>query len=240
MRLVIASLAKATAQLRDPAILRVLVKSLLITLAIFVVIGTGLWLALDWAIEAWILTNLPDDYSDTVAAIIALTIGVLAAWLLFRIAAIAVLQFFADDIVRAVEQRHYPEAIPPARDLPLHEDIGNSLRGLSRALGINLLALPVALLLLFTAIGPAVVFLLVNAVLLGRELTDMAWLRRKGPQDTKSPVPSFDRLILGGAIAGLMAVPIVNFLAPIIGAAAGTHMTHAKLKIVSGESARNA
>ena len=68
------------------------------------------------------------------------------------------------------------------------------------------------------------VFLLVNAVLLGRELTDMGWLRHRPTPDAATPVGSLDRLLLGGAIAGLMAVPFANLLAPVIGPPAGTHL----------------
>ena len=34
-----------------------------------------------------------------------------------------------------------------------------------------------------------------------------------------------DRFLLGGAVSGLMLVPIINLVAPVIGAAAGTHLT---------------
>jgi uncharacterized protein involved in cysteine biosynthesis len=102
-------------------------------------------------------------------------------------------------------------------------------RGLARALGYNLLALPVAAVLVFTAIGPAVVFLTVNAVLLGREFTDMAWLRHCAGAERDNPVSRADRVLLGGAVAGMMLVPFLNFVAPVIGAAAGTHLVLRRL-----------
>jgi len=97
-------------------------------------------------------------------------------------------------------------------------------RGLLRAIGYNLLALPLAALLAFTAIGPAAVFLGVNAVLLGREVTDMAWLRHCEGAERDNPVPRFQRLALGAMVAGLMLVPLLNLLAPLVGVAAGTHL----------------
>ncbi|MEM9029276.1 MAG: acyl-[ACP]--phospholipid O-acyltransferase, partial [Pseudomonadota bacterium] len=45
-----------------------------------------------------------------------------------------------------------------------------------------------------------------NAVLLGRELTDMTWLRHRSPEDLQSPVAPFERLVLGGTIAGGLAL----------------------------------
>lgn len=224
MSLVFAALTKALGQLLDPAVLRVLVKTVAVTLLVFVGLGFGLYAAL-LGLFAWL------DWSDggfaeaTAAALIA----ILSAWLLFRVVALAVLQIFADEIVAAVEAKHYPGAAATATKLPFRQDLANSLRGAGRALLFNALALPVALFLFFTAIGPAVVFLVVNAVLLGRELTDMAWLRHCEGDTDGNPVPKIQRLTLGGAVAGLMLVPFVNLIAPVIGAAAGTHLTQSCL-----------
>ena len=37
-----------------------------------------------------------------------------------------------------------------------------------------------------------------------------------------------ERLLLGSAVTALLAVPLVNFLAPLLGAAAATHLIHRK------------
>lgn len=220
MTQVVSALGKAIGQLLDPAVLRVLGKTVVVTLLVFVALGVGLYAALVW-LFAWMGWSDGGLAEATAAALIAL----LSGWLLFRVVALAVLQFFADEIVAAVEARHYPVAAASASRLPIAKDLANSLHGVGRALLFNLLALPVAAFLFFTAIGPAIVFLVVNAVLLGRELTDMSWLRHCGGNPAGNPVPKFERLALGGAVAALMLVPFVNFLAPVIGAAAGTHLT---------------
>ncbi len=225
MQLAISSILSAFGQLTDPAILRVLGKSFAITLAAFAIIGGALAVGIYRLMIWWGFAG-----SFEVGAILGVLAAILLGWLLFRVVAIAVLQFFADEVVAAVESRHYPDAATKARKLPFREDLANSLRGMGRTLAFNALTLPLALILLFTAIGPAILFLLVNAVLLGRELTDMGWLRhRTSPQD-RSPVGPFERLALGGAIAGLMLIPFVNILAPIIGAAAGTHMVQNRIQ----------
>jgi len=227
MGAVITSLLKAMGQMGDPAILRVLAKSVLITLAIFLVAGAGLWWVLDAFNEQWIIASLPDDYSNTVAGIFAVVFGLLAGWLLFRIVALAVLQFFADEIVIAVENRHYPAAAEIACKLPFREDASNSIRGAGRALLINAIAAPVALILLFTAIGPAIVFWLVNAVLLGRELSDMAWLRHRQNAEQRTPVSGVEGFLMGGAMAALRTLPFITLLAPVICASAGEHLVRA-------------
>ncbi|NVE95345.1 EI24 domain-containing protein [Altererythrobacter lutimaris] len=224
MHLAISSIIRAFGQLADPAILRVLAKSFAITLGVFVAFAWAIVQSLPWLLGEYL------DLEGDAYIVIGTLIAVLSAWFLFRVVALAVLQFFADEVVTAVEARHYPDAANRTRKLPFREDLGNSLRGIGRTLGFNALALPLAIVLFFTAIGPAIVFLLVNAVLLGRELTDMGWLRhRASPQDS-TPVGPFERLALGGAVAGLMLIPFVNILAPVIGAAAGTHMVQKKMK----------
>jgi uncharacterized protein involved in cysteine biosynthesis len=155
---------------------------------------------------------------------------VLSAWLLFRVVALAVLQFFADEVVVAVERRSYPEAAAAARKLGMASEAKNALAGAARAIVANVVAAPIALLLLFTGIGPALVFWAVNAWLLGRELTDMVWLRHRPAPEAAAPVGRGERFLLGGAIAALMVVPFANLVAPLLGAAAATHLVHGRLK----------
>ncbi len=220
------AIVKALAQLADRPVVMVAVKSIGITLVLFVALGFGLYLALAEA-------TAPYGLDNGWAGVAAVLLMPIAMWLLFRVVALAVLQFFADEVVAAVEARHYPAWAARAKALPFHRDLSNSVRGLMRALGYNLLALPLAAVLAFTAIGPALVFLAVNAVLLGRELTDMAWLRHHsdwGGDDVRgNPVGWGERLLLGTAIAGMMLVPLAGFIAPVIGAAAGTHLVLRRL-----------
>jgi uncharacterized protein involved in cysteine biosynthesis len=223
MTAVPAALAKAFGQLADRAVLRVIAKSVGITLALFGLLGAGLYLAF-----AEIAGRV--GVHAGWAGVLAVLLVPVAIWLLFRIVALAVLQFFADEIVAAVEARHYPARAAEAQALPLRRELGIAVKGLARALGYNLLALPVAGMLAFTAIGPALVFLAVNAVLLGRELTEMAWLRHCRSDVRGNLAPPPERFLLGAAIAGLMLVPLVNLVAPVLGAAAGTHLVLRRLE----------
>ncbi|MGB7373599.1 EI24 domain-containing protein [Pontixanthobacter sp.] len=224
MTRVIIAIGKAVGQLGDRRIVLVLLKSIAATLAIFAALGSALFLALDYVLADWAAS-----YSEEIGAVIAVFATVIGGWLLFRVVALAVIQFFADTIVAAVEQAHYPDRADKARLIPLGEEIRNAAKGAGRAVGANLLALVIAIPLIFTAIGPAVVFWTVNAWLLGRELQDMVWLRHRhpdGPADAQPPVSGPERFLLGGAIAALLVVPFVNLLAPIIGAASATHLVH--------------
>jgi len=211
----------AVAQLGERRILSVLGKSVALTLVIFAGLGALGWLGLGPAL-AWAGLDANSGTSDGLRALLAVVLTLLAGWLLFRLVALAVLQLFADEVVAAVEAQHYPAAAASARKLGLAEEVRNGLRGLIRALLYNLAALPVALLLLPTAIGPAVVFGLVNAVLLGRELSDIVALRHAG-----SALPgALTRAVLGGVVVVLLTVPLINLLAPVLGAAMATHLVH--------------
>lgn len=231
MSAVAAALVKAFSQLGDPSVMRVAAKSIAVTLALFAGMGAGLYVALARLFRSqWFAAMLPDEWAAAAAIIVWLVVGFVAFWLLFRMVALAVLQFFADEVVAAVEMRHYPALAASAQALPFAREVAAAGRSLLRALGYNLLALPLAAVLVFTAIGPAIVFLMVNAVVLGRELTDMAWLRHCRGNTRANPVPPAERVVLGAAVAGLMVVPFVNFVAPLIGAAAATHLVLRRLE----------
>lgn len=226
MTAVLSALAKAFGQLGDGRVFAVLARTAALTVLIFAAFGGLLYLGLVYAFEASGISG--GGFAEAATAFL---IAAISFWFLFRVVALAVLQFFADEIVVAVEERHYPEAARRARKLRFREDLANSLRGIGRTVGVNLLALPLAAVLLVTGIGPALVFLAANAWLLGRELTDMAWLRHRtrqadGDAAGQNPVPKGQRILLGFIVAGIMLVPFANFLAPILGAAAGTHLAH--------------
>lgn len=214
------ALALSVGQLGDPAILKVLGKSLAVTLVIFALLGWAASFAFDAALE-WL--GLEDG--SGLGALLAVLTVLIAGWLLFRLVALAVLQFFAEDVVRAVEARHYPAAAA-VPELSFASALRGSLRSTGRALLVNLAVSPLALVLLFTGVGPAVVFWLANALLLGRELQDMVWLRHRQAGDESAPIGGATRFVLGGLVAALLAVPFVNFLAPVLGAASATHLVH--------------
>lgn len=212
---------RALSSLADRHLLPIWLKSMVVTLLVFAALAGAGW----YGLSALIARLWPNDgLGDAVAVLVV----ILAGWLLWRILALAVLQFFADEVVLAVESRDYPEMAARARTLGLHEEAMKALAGAGRALLYNLLALPGALVLAVTGIGAPLVFLLVNAVLLGRELQDMVWLRHRPAPDSPPPLSGPERLLLGGAIAVLLTVPVANFVAPFLGAACAVHLIHRK------------
>lgn len=226
MAAVFTSLVRALGQLADPAVLRVLAKSLGVTVLVFLVVATAGWFAFDWLLARAGLADSRFAGAEGLRGAASLLLALAGLWLVWRVVAMAVIQFYAEDVVRAVEALHYPHAASAARDLPLGEQVRAGLGSAGRATVFNLAALPFALLLLVTGVGPALLFWAVNALLVGRDLQDMVWLRHRHLGDSLCPVSRWERLALGGVIAALLVVPFANFIAPVLGAAGAAHLVH--------------
>jgi CysZ protein len=213
----------SVAQLGDPPVLRVFVKSMAVTLLVFAVAGLGVWWVTKAALAGWL-----DWDAGGLAAAFAVFVMILALWLLFRAVAIAVFGVFADEVVEAVEARHFPEALKTARPVPFARSLAMGLRSAARVVLVNVLMLPVYIALLVTGVGTAAAFFVVNGWLLGRDLGDMVAARHmdaaamRGWRATTRP----GRFVLGLANTGLFVVPILNIAAPVLGAAMATHYFH--------------
>lgn len=209
----------ALRDLPQPRVIRVLVQSLALTLALLAIAGVAIFLAARWALAHW---QWLDEAQQDVAGLLVV-VGILAGgWLLFRAVAIVVVGLFADGIVAGVEGRHYPVAAARAVDVGWRQNINLALASLVRLIGGNLLALPVYILLLVTGIGTPIFALFVNALLLGRDLEAMVLARHPDrPRLDRSA-----RWSLGLLSAASFVVPVANLLAPILSAAMAVHMLH--------------
>ena len=202
-------------QLADPAVQRLLVRCVLLTLATSVVlIGTvaALLFGLDLTGLSWL-----DPVLATAGSLVVLVL----AWLLFPIAVGLTLGLFAEEVVELVERRHYPE-LPQAPGMSLAAQAYTGARFLMLALPLNLIALP--LYLIPGANLP--VYLALNGYLLGREyfelvagqrlpLREVARLRRE----------QRGRLWRAGVlIAVMLLVPLFNLVAPVVAIAFMVHL----------------
>lgn len=210
----------AVGQLFDRRVARVFLKSLALTLLLFVVLGVGMWFGLHWLAAQAFGAN-----GGAVADIVTIVVLLVAHWLLFRVVAIAVIGIFGDEVVEAVEARHYPEAHAKVRHVPFVRSLRMGLRSGLRAIFYNILFAPVYLIANFAA---PVVFFVVNAWLLGRDLGEMVAVRHMSDKElpawrkrTRTP-----RLFIGSVTTGLLLVPVVNLLAPVLGAAMAAHAFH--------------
>jgi CysZ protein len=215
-------------QLRDRAVIGVLVKSLVITLILCAALGWGVAKGVERAFGWYNDDALHDSYYVVMAgaaqalAVLLIVVGG------FRAIAIPVTGFFADEVVAAVEAKHYPGQAARARKVGIGLSLRIGLMSLLRVVGINLLMLPIYLGLLLTAVGPIILFVIVNALLLGRDLGEMVAVRHCDKAALRQWLGNsrWDRALLGLAVTGAFMVPLLNFLAPIIGAAMATHLFH--------------
>ena len=220
------SLALGFGQLFDGAVLRILLKSLAVTIVVFLIVATGAWYLLDWALASGGMDDAAFTGAGAIRETLSFIMALIGLWLVWRVVAMAVVQFFAEDVVIAVERKHYPQEASMARELGMGEQARGALRGAGRAILFNLIAAPIAIVLLFTGVGTFAVFWFVNALLVGRELQDMVWLRHRQGASEIAPLKRGQRFMLGGVIAGLLAIPFANLLAPVLGAASATHLVH--------------
>jgi len=219
--MVFAAALRAFPSIFHGAALRLLFKTLLLTLLAFAILALALWSGIHAARLhfGWAGNRGWGGLAEATATALA---TIAAAWLLFRATAMAIMNLFADDIVAAVERDSYPQAAARARPVGWGRSFHFALRSLLRTIGWNLLALPAYALLLVTGVGTIGLFLILNAALLGRDLADMVEPRHPD----LPPVPRGSRWLMGLVSALLFLVPILNLLAPIWSAAMAVHMLH--------------
>ncbi|AEG49983.1 hypothetical protein Sphch_2322 [Sphingobium chlorophenolicum L-1] len=201
------------------AALRLLMKTLLLTLLAFALLAAALWSGIH---AARLHFGWDAQWGGLAEATAAALAAIAAGWLLFRATAMAIMNLFADDIVVAVERDSYPQAAARARPVGWSRSLRFALRSLLRTVGWNLLALPGYALLLVTGFGTIGLFLVLNAHLLGRDLADMVQPRHPD----LPPIPRGSRWLLGLVSTLIFLVPLLNLLAPIWSAAMAVHMLH--------------
>lgn len=206
--------------LSDRRIMRVLAKVMALTFAAFMVLGVVLW----YAIDALVNRYFPND-DGTVGAAAVLIVFAFAGWVLFRGIAVAFTWVFADDIIDAVEDRHYPFAAAQGQRPAFAKSVKMALRSVGRVIGYNLLMIPIYLLLLVSGVGTPLAFLVVNGYLLGRDLEDMLVARHGSMRGQLGPIRRF--LIGLGSVAAML-VPLFQFLVPVLATATAVHVVHDK------------
>jgi CysZ protein len=215
----LAAFSKAFAQLSDPRILRVVVRSVLASVVLYVLMIAGLVWLLN---TAWV-KGLP--LIGTLLAWGAGFAALIVATLLFPGVISGLSGLWLDDVAAAVEARHYPH-LPAPRKTPLTEALSMSARLTVRTVAINIVLLPLYLVLLFVPPLNLVIYYGVNGRLLGREYFETVALRRLSPPEIDALRRARGGSIwAGGAItAFLLTVPFLNLLAPVIGTAAMVHI----------------
>lgn len=217
--------------LGDRRILAILLRSLLVTLLIFAVLGVALGFLLEGADPCGMLSA--DDscpLGGSASGFGAFLLTAVLVWFLFPAIAIGVISAYMDRIVAVVEARRYPQALATARPLGLAQGAWLGLRSSLRVILYNLIAAPFYLLLLVTGVGTPILFVAVNGVAFGRDLGEMVASRHGDRATRKAWLAGTraQRAGVGAIVTGLFLVPIVNLIAPVLGAAMATHLYHGR------------
>ncbi|HEY8579208.1 MAG TPA: sulfate transporter family protein [Beijerinckiaceae bacterium] len=208
--LMLSSATAALPQIFSPPYRSVLWKTLALTLALLAVA----WVGLDRLIVSYIAAPYP-WLATTLSILTGLGLFVGLAFLVAPVSSL-VAGFFLDDLAELAERADDP-AGPPGRALPA----GQAVWLAARFALVSLLVNVVALLLLLVPGVNVVAFLGANAYLLGREYFELAAMRYRPIEEAREMRRrNAAYLFLAGLpIAAFLAVPVLNLLTPLFGAA---------------------
>jgi CysZ protein len=210
------AVSKTLGQMSDPPIRRVIGKTLGLAILGYIAFVVLVYLLIGWlaGLSGW-LEGLA-QFGGVLAAMFI-------AWFIFPSAAAAIAGIFADDVIDAVEAKHFP-ALPPARPVPVLSAVADGLKLAAISLVVNVLALPLLV------IPPVYVLFTwgVNGWLLGREYFEMVAFRRMDRATAHELRRRHNRIftIAGVMIAVCLTIPFVNLVAPVLGAAFMVHVAH--------------
>lgn len=209
-----ASLEKTLSQLFSPPFRSVLLRSVGLTIGLFIVIGIAVQSALaTFAVMPW-------EWLAAVAAILA-GLGTLigAVFLLAPVTSLFA-GLFLDEIAAAVEARYYPNDAP-GTELPIAQSM---LVAVKFTFVVILVNIGVLILLLLPGIN-LIAFYIANGYLLGREYFELVAMRHHPINEAKAlrRRHRFKVFLSGLVIAGLVSIPLVNLLAPLFATAFMTH-----------------
>ena len=213
---------KALGQIGDPAFRGVLLRGIGLTIALLAALTLGVqWLlpdsvSLPWFGEIGWLSSLLSGF------VLVAMIG-MSVFLMIPVASLFT-GFFLENVMDAVEARHYP-AQGKARSVPWSESLLDAVIFLGLIVVVNLLALIIYLL---STLAAPLVFWVVNGILLGREYMQMVAMRRLGRKGAKAfrRQHRLEIWVAGALMAVPLTVPILNLLVPVLGVATFTHLYH--------------
>lgn len=224
--MIFAAFFRALGQLGDRRFRRVVFLGALLALALLFAVYAG-FLQLVWwlAPESMDLPVIgPVTGVETLLGWASLVFMIVLSVFLMVPVASAFTGLFLEDVVDAVEDRHYP-GLPPATAQGWTEAMLQSVNFLGLVIAVNAVALVVYL---FAGPAAPLVFWSVNGFLLGREYFTMVAQRRMAKAEVAlMRRRNRGRLWLAGTLmAAPLSIPVVNLLVPVLGVATFVHIFH--------------
>ncbi len=206
---------RAVGQLDDPALLRVLLKSFVISVVCFGVLAGGAY----WAIHQWLG---PDSLWGLLGGALGSLLALVSALWLFLPVAVIIASLFMAPVCEAVERRWYP-GLPPATGANGWAQVWDGLALGLRVLALSVVTLPVSL--FFPGVGTALGWV-ITAWAVGRGLFGAVALRRMTRREVQAAYRAhrLDVLVQGAVLTVAGTLPLVNLLVPVLGPAAMVHV----------------
>lgn len=200
--------------------------TILALIAAWFAISSGFeYLALPFfdGLTPWNEAAMP-EWTGWISLFAAIAAGIaLAAGLAFLLGPVSALVagLFLDDAAEHLERSEYPDD-PPGRELPIGEAIWLSIK----FTGVVILGNALAFALLLVPGVNLIAFFIVNGYLLGREYFEFAARRFAGDEEVRALRAQNSGTIFGAGlvIAVFLAIPVVNILTPLFGAALMVHL----------------
>ena len=219
----LASFTMAFGQLNDSRFLKPLLYSLGLSLVVALIALPVGYLGSEWlnqALLSW-LEGGDSWWMDTIEwslRVLGILIMLVILFFAFGSVQTAFLGLFLDDVVTAARDKNHPtiQLEPPPT---LSKSSWASARFLGLSLSLNALILPIVLIGWFLPPLGLIVQLIANGYLFGKEYEDIIAVRFR----TETRLAPLKRTIFGTATAALFLVPVLNFVAPVISAAAFTN-----------------
>jgi len=181
-----------------------------------------------------------DSYGDSFSTAGFVAVVTFGSYFLFPGVVTMVMGLLTDQIAGAVEEEYYPNRLGD-RKVPLGDVFVSAAKLTLIMLVLNLVFLIPYILLLFLTggIGTLILFIVLNGLLIGREYFEMVAIRHMDRHEvTRMRKTNNSKVFVGGAlVAGMFLVPVLNLVAPIVGAAVMTHIFH-HLKAMEPSSKR--
>ena len=219
----LASFTMAFGQLNDSRFLKPLLYSLGLSLVVALIALPVGYLGFEWLNQAFLswLEGGDSWWMDTIEwslRVLGILIMLVILFFAFGSVQTAFLGLFLDDVVTAARDKNHPtiQLEPPPS---LSKSSWASARFLGLSLSLNALILPIVLIGWFLPPLGLIVQLIANGYLFGKEYEDIIAVRFQ----TETRLDPLKRTIFGTATAALFLVPVLNFVAPVISAAAFTN-----------------
>lgn len=190
-------------------------KALGLTVLLLVTVWAGLQ-----SLLAFVLV-VPFPWLETLVALLAgFGSFILMAFLIAPVTS-AVAGLFLDDVAAVVEDTHYPTD-PGGTPLPMTQSLVQAIRFTLVVIGVNIL---VFLLILLPGIN-VIAFFVANGYLLGREYFELAAQRHMSIKEAAAlrRAKGGQVFLAGLAIAGFLAIPLLNLLTPLFATAFMVHV----------------